>query len=368
MLIRAVVIALAISASRTLAQDLSADDIVTRHIAARGGDRLRSLQSVIYRNGTYREGSYVGSGNAYMAMAHPFFKVVGDPGDPRSTFREGYDGNAWEWYGSQGFVVRTVGAANAALRHNLDPEGPFVEYRAKGSTIERVPDMDVGGRPAYALRLTLLDGAASLVLIDRETFLITASRKSMPVHAFGDPVTSEERYSDYRAVDGIMFAFRYTETELATGREMSSMHWGTIEVNRDLPREWFSPPVYARTPLQAFLEHLFIERSDTASLRWTYVAFRRAYASVDTHEGVEAIGYQMLKMGDHAGAICVLSLNLNDYPQSSSAAYGLGRAHLAAADTGRARIAFERAVKLDPQNQRAVQALAGIRGRPGAPR
>jgi tetratricopeptide (TPR) repeat protein len=346
------------------AQQLSADEIIARHLEARGGAaRLKAMTTVVYRNGTYREGSYSGSGRAFMAMARPYYKIVGDPADSTSSFREGYDGSAWEWFKAPGFVVRTVGAANAAIRHNLDPDGALSDYRAKGSSIERVADASVGGRRAYGIRLTLSDGYETLILIDAETFLITASRKTAPVHAFGAPVTSEERYGDYRTIDGIRFPFRYTETEISSGRELSSMQWGVIEVNRELPRDWFSPPPFQRTALQQLLEQLYVQRSDTSALGWSYRAFRRAHQDIETRAGIEAIGFQILKMGDHAGAVALLSMNARDYPQSSSAAFGLGRAHATAGDTLRARDAFERALRLDPQNRTAAAALAAL-GRP----
>jgi len=344
------------------AQDLSADAIVARHLEARGGEeRLRALESVVYRNGVYREGSYVGSGNAFMAMARPYYKIVSDPTDSTADFREGYDGSAWEWYRSPGIVVRTVGAANAAIRHNLDPEGPFSDYRAKGTTIERVTDANVGGRPAYAILLTLRDGARATYLFDKETFLISAVRKAAPIHAFGEPVTTEERVSDYRSIDGVMFSFRSTEVEIATGKELNSMTWGAIEINRKLPREWFSPPSFARTPLQEFLEQLYYERTDTSAVRWSYLAFRRAHPDVDTRTGIEMIGYQMLKMNDAIGAIALLTMNASDYPRSTSSAFGLGRALRAAGETARARQEFTRALELDPKNKAAADALAAIR-------
>ena len=352
-------VALFTSALRLQAQELSAEEIVARHLEARGGvQRLRAIESVIYSRGVYREGTYVGSGRAFMAMARPYFKIVGDPADTTSSFREGYDGSAWEWYESPGFVVRTVGAANAAIRHNLDPDGPFSDYRAKGSHIERVADATVGGRKAYGIALTLRDGTRALYLIDRETFLIAAVRKVAPIHAFGAAVSTEERVSDYRRVDGILFSFTSAEVEIATGKLLNSMTWGSIELNRKLPREWFSPPSFTRTPLQEFLEQLYYERADTSALRWSYIAFRRGHPDVDTHSGIEAIGYQILKMGDHAGAIVLLTMNASDYPQSSSSAFGLGRALAAGGDTARARQEFERALKLDPANKAAAKALA----------
>ena len=344
------------------AQQLSADDIVARHLAARGGaQRLRAVETVIYRNGLYREGTYVGSGDAFMAMARPYFKIVGDPADTSASFREGYDGSAWEWYRSPGVVVRTVGAANAAIRHNLDPDGPFSDYKAKGTRIERVADAIVRGRGAYGILLTLRDGMSSLYLIDKQTFLIAAVRKTAPIHAFGAPVTSEDRVSDYRSIDGVLFPFRSTEVDIATGRELNSMTWGAIEINKKLPREWFSPPAYSRTPLQEFLEQLYSERADSSAVRWSYFAFRRAHPEVDTRSGVEMIGYQMLKMGDQLGATTLLTMNASDFPRSASSAFGLGRALLAGGDTTRARREFVRALDLDPSNKNAADALASIR-------
>lgn len=349
------------AAQATRAQQLSADDIVARHLEARGGaQRLRAIQTVIYRNGRYREGDYVGSGHAFMAMARPYFKIVGDPADTSASFREGYDGSAWEWYRTPGVVVRTVGAANAASRHNLDPDGPLSDYREKGTHIERVADAVVGGRAAYGIMVTLRDGVRSLNLIDKQTFLVAAVRKAAPIHAFGAPVTTEERVSDYRSVDGVLFSFRSTEVEIATGKELNSMTWGAIEINRKLPRGWFSPPAFARTPVQEFLEHLYYERADTSAIQWSYVAFRRARPDIDTRAGVEMIGYQMLKMGDNPGATTLLTMNASDFPRSSSSAFGLGRALLANGDSAGARKEFTRAIQLDPANKAAANALASM--------
>ncbi len=351
------------------AQRPSAAEVVARHLEARGGaERLRALRSVVYSHGVYHEGDFTGNGTAFMAMARPYFKTVGDPDGPNAEVREGFDGSAWEWYADPGIVVRTVGAAAAAIRHNLDPDGPLSDYRVKGTTIAPLPDATIDGRPAYGLLVTLRDGFAQQYYIDKRTWLIVAQRKSAPIHAFGEKVTSEERFSDYRDVGGILFPFRVVETEIGTNRPLSSMQWGSIEINRDMPRSWFSPPVYSRTPLQEMLEGLYAERSDTSAVRWTYLAFRRAHSDVDTHRGIEAIGYQMLKMGDLAGAVALLQLNAADYPQTSSSAFALGRAYRSAGRNPDARREFERAIRLDPTNTKARDALLSMPGAPAARR
>jgi hypothetical protein len=338
------------------------EEIVDRHLAARGGrERIKAIRTLVYSGGQYREPGYVGSGDAFMAFARPFHRVIGDPEDPQGAFREGYDGSAWEWYADPGVVVRTVGAAAGAARRGADLEGPFVDWRAKGVAIELGPDTDIGGRPAYQLVTTLRDGFRRAYFIDQESFLITADRYSAPVHAFGAAVATESRFSDYRPVAGVLFAFRATEVEIATGKELNSMTWGAIAANRELPQRWWSPPAYERTPLQELLENLYFERADLEAVRWTYAEFRRADPGLDTAGGVAFIGYQMLKMGDHATAVVLLEANAADHPRSAAAAFGLGRAYQTAGEKVKARAEFERALRLDPAHRRAAEALQSLR-------
>jgi hypothetical protein len=343
------------------AQDLTVDQIVAKHLEARGGaDRLLALKNVVYSHGKYREPGYEGSGKAFMAMARPYYKIVGDPQDTAADMHEGYDGAAWEWYRSPGILVRTVGAANAAIRHNIDVDGPFSDYKRKGTTIERVADASIDGHPAFGLNVTLRDGFSTLYFLDKSSFLIIATRQSSPIHAFGDAVTTESRNGDYRRVGGILFPFTSRDVNIATNVEQSSMTWGNIEVDKDLPADYFAPTRFTRTPLQDFLDKLYVERADTSAVQWSYHAFRQAYPDVDTREGVEVIGYQMLKMNDFAGAIAVLSLNARDYPQSSTSAFALGRAYRTAGDIEKAKAELNRALALDPKNKRASDALAAI--------
>ena len=335
---------------------LTADEIMTRHLAARGGNtRLEAIESVVYSRGKYREGAYE-SEKAFMAMARPYFKIVSNPDAP-ADFREGYDGSAWEWYADPGVVLRTTGAAHAALRHNLWPEGPFLDYAAKGTTIENLGTTSIDGGDAYRLRVTLQDGFVREYFIDAKTWLVVAERFAAPIHAYGQNVKTETRVGDYREADGVLFAHSYRETEIGTGRELSSMNWGSIEVNRKLPRSWFAPPQFERTPLQVFLEQLFNVRSDPVAIRWMYHEFHRAYPGVDTRDGVEFIGFQMGKMGDHAGAVTLLELNAKTFPRAASAAFALGRAHRDAGDRAKAKREFERALTLDPAHKRAKQEM-----------
>lgn len=338
------------------------DAVIARHVEARGGlDALRGIRSLVYGEGRYSEPGFTGSGQSVMMLMRPWYKLVGHPErDPR--FLEGYDGAAWEWYADPGIVVRTVGAPAAAIRHYADVEGPLVDWREKGHAVELGEPATVAGRPAHRLIVTMPDGYVTESFLDRETYLEVASRHRAQVHAFGDSVATETRISDHREVAGVLFAHRFAETRIATGEEVSTMHWGRIEANVEIPVEWFSPPEYERTPLQAFLERLYVQRADVDAVMWTYRGFRRGHPETATGPGVEAVGFQILKTGDHDAAIALLEANRADHPESASAAFGLGRAYATAGRTEEARAALERALELDPEQDRARRALAELDG------
>jgi Tetratricopeptide repeat len=333
-----------------------ADEIITRHVQSRGGlDRIHSLRSLIYR-GTYHEGDFV-SPEAAMSVMRPFYKLVGDAEKPNPDFAEGYDGSAWEFYGDPGIVLRTVGAAAAASRHGLAIDGPLVDYRDKGSTLEMRGIEKIGGRDAFWLRVRMRDGFEEDEFIDRQTWMLTASRKVAPVHAFGKAIPTETRFGDFRPVAGVLVPFASSEVEIATGKVLNEMRWSEIVANKDLDPAVFSPPVLKKTPLQSLIDHLFLEREDTEAVLWSYHEFHRAYPGVDSDAAIQAAGYQILKMNDVASAICLLEANAATHPRSSGAFFGLGRAYGTAGRPADARAAFEKALALDPANKRARASL-----------
>lgn len=344
-------------AAANLAAAPTVDEIIGRYIAARGGiEKLHAIQSLVYR-GVYTEGSHTAP-HAAMSLMRPYLKLVGDAEHLNPDFAEGYDGSAWEFYGDPGVVVRTVGAASSAGRHATSIDGPLVDYASRGWTVELAGIEPIGDRKAWRLVVTMPDGFRQEEFIDVETYLLIAERKTAPIHAFGERVRSEERIGDYREVAGVLFAFAHREVEIATGKVLSQMQWNEIVANDPLDPAAFSPPQFTRTPLQAFLEQLYAQRTDVQAVLWSYRDFRLAWPAVDTRGGIEFIGYQMLKMGDVAGATALLERNAADYPTAATSAFALGRAYLTAGKTEAGKREMERALALDPHYERAKEALA----------
>jgi hypothetical protein len=360
--LRHAVLVLALSAIAPCSSDdkISVDEIVQRHVQALGGrERIDAVDSTV-THAEYREATFAVP-DAYVAKMRPYFRTICDPKRKLGGVCEGYDGSAWEWYEDPGVVLRVVGAAAAATRHGAEFIDSLVDYSSRGTRVELAGPDIFDGRHVYKLHVILADGFEKDLFVDQESFLIVGDRRSAPIHAFGEPVLSENRIGDYRPVNGVLFPFSFVEVEIATGKELNRLTIQSITVNSSLDRASFGPPQYSHTPLQHFLEQLFMERTDAVSVICTYREFRAANSEVDTRDGVEFIGYQMAKMGDHKAAIELLKANAADYPQSASAHYGLGRAYKAAGDLENAQTAFRRAVQIDPGFKKASDGLNALR-------
>lgn len=354
----ALIVMLSWPLAATGAPSPTAEALVAAHVRALGGRAaLDAVHSVIIR-GRYSEGDF--SIDAVQARMRPYYKLVGDPTKPPGDFAEGYDGSPWEYYGKLNLVLRTVGAAAAASRHGVPILGALVDYKAQGFTITVAGTENIAGKPAWHLRVHMPDGYEEDQFLDAKSLLCVASRKVAKIHAFGAEVATETRYSDFRKVDGVLFAFLAQKVEIASGKVLNTFKTRAIEINRKLDPSVFSPPHVKRTPLEGLLERLFAERTDKQAVLWSYRDFRRANPQVDTDFAMEVIGYQILKMGEVDTAIALLAENAWAYPKSSGAQFGLGRAHATAGHTAEAKAAFISALALDPANKRASAALKDL--------
>ncbi len=70
----------------------------------------------------------------------------------------------------------------------------------------------------------------------------------------------------------------------------------------------------------------------------------------------------MLEKKDPRGAIAILNVDAEFFPESGFVHEALGEAFLAAADTARAITHYEKSVALEPRNQRAKKTLETLRG------
>lgn len=344
------------SSQTTETQTITVSEIVDRYIEARGGrDALQRIHMLQWRMPPREDGRPV----PVMTKKRPFYFVIGELEGERD-YAEGNDGTPWEYYANPGLVIRTTDAPAAATRHTAYFDDGLIMSQTPGWDAELQGREQIGDREAYRILVTYPDGYETLTFVDVETFLIIAARATAPVHAFGDPVTSQTRIGGYVDVSGVLYPTVYEEVEIATGRLLNrGTPWASITANLDFPDEVFAPPPAPDTPLARMLNAAYAARAiPSNSLGW-YRAFREnpATAGIDTQYGIEVVGYQCLKNGAIETGIVLLEANLDEHPDSPSALFGLGRAYRTADREDEAVRLFERALEIDPEYQRALDAL-----------
>ena len=91
------------------------------------------------------------------------------------------------------------------LEEQSDLDGPLVDYKAKGHTVELIGKEELEGTPVYKLKLTLKKGDVREIYLDADTALElkVSSKRKTP----GGEIDVDQFLGNYKPVNGLMFAF-----------------------------------------------------------------------------------------------------------------------------------------------------------------
>jgi outer membrane lipoprotein-sorting protein len=222
----------------------SVDEVLARHVEARGGrQRLKQLTSV-RMSGTIAFGE---------GPAAPFVLLMRRPNQMRTEFSfqgqtgiQAFDGErAWAVLPMTGKSEPEYLPAEASREaaDQADIEGPLVDAAAKGHRVVLAGRERVEGRECLKLELTLKSGAVRHVYLDAESFLEVKGEGRR--RAGSDEVVLETYYRDYREVAGLTLPHRI-EAGPAKRPERQKIVIERVEVNVPLRAEDFAPPRPAR--------------------------------------------------------------------------------------------------------------------------
>ncbi len=217
------------------------DDLVAKHVAARGGlQALRAISSLSSTGKMLIPGFNVEVG---------YKEIVIRPGSARVdvsiqglTAVQAYDGTtAWQIQPFQGRKDPEKMTADDAkqLQDMADFEDALVDYKAKGNTVEYLGTQDVDGAPAYVLRAKLRDGDVQTYYLDPDAMLAVRVESLKVVR--GAEVQTVSDLGDYEKVAGVYFPF-----EISTGQRGSSQRTlitlDKVVANGNVPASLFSFP------------------------------------------------------------------------------------------------------------------------------
>jgi hypothetical protein len=213
-------VASALAVSAVCAQDkpqLTVDQLVAKNVAAKGGaEALRALQSVRL-NGKM----LVNEGQIQLAYA----ETKKRPGEVRTeatlqgmTAVEAYDGKeGWRISPFQGRKDPEKMSADDVkpLMEDAEIDGPLVNWKEKGSTLEYVGREDVDGTSAYKIKVVRKNGDVNFVYLDPDHFLEIRILTQRIRH--GAQEETETDVGDYEKIDGVFIPF-----SVETGRKGDS--------------------------------------------------------------------------------------------------------------------------------------------------
>ena len=191
---------------QVFAQD--ADEIVNKNIEARGGlEKLKALKIMKF------------SGKMTMPMQQglegPIVVYSKRPNQIRVEFTlqgmtgiQAYDGQTpWMVMPFMGVKDPQKMSEDDAkeIIEQADFDGPLVDYKEKGNTVELVGKEDLEGTPAFRLKVTLKNGEVRHFFIDAENYLdlkVTRTTKRE-----GTELTVDTFLGDYKEVGGLMVPY-----------------------------------------------------------------------------------------------------------------------------------------------------------------
>jgi hypothetical protein len=189
------------------AQAMTADELVNKNVAARGGmDSLQAIKS-LRLSGKMIVGGFGAEIDAVQIYKRPgAYRFEGTL--QGMTMVQSYDGKeAWRISPFQGRKdpERTSADDAKELAEQADFDGSWVNAGAKGNKLDYLSTEDVDGTEAHKLKVTLANGDVEYVYFDPDAFLVIRTLKQRTVR--GVELREETDYSDYEKVNGTFVAF-----------------------------------------------------------------------------------------------------------------------------------------------------------------
>jgi hypothetical protein len=220
------------------------DELIAKNIEARGGlEKLKAVQTV----------RMTGKMMMGPGMEAPMTLEMKRPGSLRLDFTfQGMTGTQ-AFDGKTGWSIIPFGGKKdpepmspedtKQAEEEADIDGPLVDYKAKGHTVELLGKEKVEGSDAHKLKVTLKNGNVRTLYLDAESFLEIKAESKRTIR--GTDHEFESTIGDYKEVSGLLLP--HSIQSGAKGRpEKQSIVVDKIEVNPVIDDARFKMP--APTP------------------------------------------------------------------------------------------------------------------------
>lgn len=221
------------------AQAQTADEVITKHIAALGGkEKLAGINSIVVESTMQVMGNEATStttvlnGKGFKTEAD----VMGSKMVQALTDKGGWTINPMGGGAAEAMPAEMYNQS----KDQLDiAGGPLVDYAAKGHKIELQGTEKIGAADAHKLKLTTKEGGVTTYYIDPATYYILQATKTG--NMMGQEVELKTTFSDYKKTDyGTVMPYA-TEVDFG-GQFQVTATVNKIEINKAIDPKIFEMP------------------------------------------------------------------------------------------------------------------------------
>jgi len=192
-----------------LASGQTVDEIIAKSFAAHGGlAKLKAIQSMKITADIEVSGMQA----SFTRVFKRPMKVRTDISIQGMSMIQAYDGQTgWQIVPFSGKKDSELMSAEElkTIREEADFDGPMMDYKQKGNTIELIGKEKVNGKDAYHLKITVKNGDIRNVYLDAGSFLRIKTVATTTMR--GSEVELETSMGNYQQVNGIMFPFSFEQ-------------------------------------------------------------------------------------------------------------------------------------------------------------
>lgn len=209
---------------------LTVDDIIAKHAATKGGlEKWKTIQTQKMTGVATAQGfdlaMTVYGKRPNLSRQELTLEVAGQP---PSTIITLFDGTkAWMINPATGSSAPQEAPApeTGTAKVQSDFDGPLLDYKAKGYTVELMPATPVAGKQAHHLKVSRADVPTSHYYLDPDTFV------ELKITVEG-AMASETVLSDYRVIEGVMVP-----------HTIAIMEGGTVQAQLKILKVEFNVPI-----------------------------------------------------------------------------------------------------------------------------
>jgi hypothetical protein len=235
----AVIVLAAVCCCSVLGYSQTAEELVAKNIEAKGGmDKIKAIRS-LRSTGRLKAGGFsaqVGSEKVRPDLLRDTMSLQG------MTSISAYDG-------SSGWQIEPFGGHKdpelmgeddvRSMLLEADFDGPLVDYKEKGNTVDYLGHDVVDGDDALRLKVTLKNGDIIYYYLDPDTFL--EIRKEFQQLIRGSVREFVEELGSYKPVNGVMYPFSISQGSKNNPNEQTTTI-EKMEANVEIPKSDFALP------------------------------------------------------------------------------------------------------------------------------